>query len=224
MWQESDEARAWDAGPRPRDVFYRVRLAAYALWEVQRVGRGMLADPLRPAAWGMLFELPAFGVLEPGRIYRSGEPRLAAHFRRLEELGVRTVVSVKSAAPRPGYAAHLAAAGIAFRTFALGPNRVYDVRAMCRVLGTVVDPRRQPVLVHCDGGRHRAGMVCALVRVLQGWDVAAAVREYLDLAYPAPFPDNVEFVARCARSEPFRALARRLAAERQEVVEVARAA
>lgn len=51
-----------------------------------------------------------------------------------------------------------------------------------RFMNLVEDPANWPVLVHCQGGVHRTGLVCALYRIqYQGWSPEAAVAEMEDL-------------------------------------------
>jgi len=47
-----------------------------------------------------------------------------------------------------------------------------------RFLRIVTDPKRTPVLVHCQHGADRTGSMCALYRIaVQGWTKAEAIRE-----------------------------------------------
>jgi protein tyrosine phosphatase len=47
-----------------------------------------------------------------------------------------------------------------------------------RFLQIVANPRRDPVLVHCQHGADRTGTMCALYRVaVQGWSKKEAVEE-----------------------------------------------
>ncbi len=42
------------------------------------------------------------------------------------------------------------------------------VDAFARILDVVLDPARQPVLIHCLGGRHRTGMTALAIRYIEG--------------------------------------------------------
>jgi protein tyrosine/serine phosphatase len=78
------------------------------------------------------------------------------------------------------------------------PNRDHDLGAAWRAARAALDARAQPALVCCDGGRHHAGMVVALLRLETGHSLEAALSEYYSFAAPSPFADNVLFIARSA--------------------------
>lgn len=42
------------------------------------------------------------------------------------------------------------------------------IDAFARILDVVLDPSRQPVLIHCLGGRHRTGMTALALRYIEG--------------------------------------------------------
>jgi protein-tyrosine phosphatase len=51
-------------------------------------------------------------------------------------------------------------------------------------LHIVSNPKRTPILVHCQHGSDRTGMMCAMYRiVLQGWTEEAAIKEMIDRGY-----------------------------------------
>ena len=59
-----------------------------------------------------------------------------------------------------------------------------EEKEIVRFLQIVTDPRRQPVLVHCQHGADRTGTMCALYRVaVQGWTKGEAIREMTDGGY-----------------------------------------
>lgn len=56
----------------------------------------------------------------------------------------------------------------------------WDISAAeaARFLRIVTDPKRTPVLVHCQHGADRTGTMCATYRIsVQGWTKAEALRE-----------------------------------------------
>lgn len=176
------------------------RRAVYTAHDVVTIARSVVARPLERSSWGSLLNLPRFDVVEPGRIYRSGLPRTRAHFERVKSLGVRTLICVRGGGATLELKAFARRSGIRLLEIELGPDLAYDVRLAQRAAVAALDPENQPALVHCDGGRHRAGMVVALARVATGWSLDAALGEYLRLAQPWPFADNVAFIARAVRS------------------------
>ncbi len=53
-----------------------------------------------------------------------------------------------------------------------------EAEEAARFLQIVTNPRRQPVLVHCQHGADRTGSMCALYRVtVQGWSKEETLRE-----------------------------------------------
>lgn len=57
----------------------------------------------------------------------------------------------------------------------------------------VEDPRRWPILIHCQGGIHRTGLLSALYRIqYQGWSAAAAIAEMEDLWFDWTVRDREE--------------------------------
>lgn len=48
-------------------------------------------------------------------------------------------------------------------------------------LKIINDPAHWPIYIHCKGGRHRTGVICAVVRFAEGWTyerVYAEMKEY----------------------------------------------
>jgi protein tyrosine/serine phosphatase len=59
----------------------------------------------------------------------------------------------------------------------VGPTRLTDEQ-LKTVIETINDPKCQPVLVHCEVGKARTGVVIGAYRIVsQGWTYEAAVAE-----------------------------------------------
>jgi protein tyrosine phosphatase (PTP) superfamily phosphohydrolase (DUF442 family) len=118
---------------------------------------------------------PALGNL--GRVddglWRSAQPT-AAGFAEARRLGVATVVDLRCShddaeATRD---AGLSVVRVPMRQWHVDEERV------AAALRAMSDPALRPVLVHCQEGRDRTGLVVAAYRVaLQGWSREAAVAE-----------------------------------------------
>jgi tyrosine-protein phosphatase SIW14 len=78
----------------------------------------------------------------------------------------------------------------------LGADGAIDTRAIQRALRLVMDPALWPVLLHCDGGRHRTGIVTAALRRSQGFSLDQALDEYERLAAPTPRVADCAAIAR----------------------------
>lgn len=129
--------------------------------------------------------LTHFAVVAPGVLLRCGQPRV----RDLEHIrsthGLRTIVCARGGTRHPlrgrwfrKQRAYCARAGIdlahlPFSDAATPPAEIFE-----RFLALVADPARRPVLVHCEQGFHRTGILCAAYRVrCEGWPVDEALAE-----------------------------------------------
>ena len=136
------------------------------------------APAARPATWAKpvtLDGVPNLHQVSP-TLYRSAQPNRDG-LARVEKLGVRTVVNLRSfhsdADELKGTG--LAAAHLSMKAW--HPERE-DVIAFLKI---VADPKQTPVLVHCQHGADRTGTLCACYRVIvQGWTKEEAIREMTD--------------------------------------------
>jgi protein tyrosine/serine phosphatase len=175
-----------------------VRLATYALYDATVIAMQVIRSPLRVASYGRVLNLPRFSVVLSSRVFRSGEPRSRAHFAHVKELGVRTVVCVRGGGPSPATVAFAERYGLRLLVFDMGEEFMFDAGAAHAAALAALTPENQPALIHCDGGRHRAGMVCAIIRRRMGWSMPDVLNEYWTLAQPSPLACNVEFIVRHA--------------------------
>lgn len=141
---------------------------------------------------------PAIGLARPGlpnlhkvsdSVYRSGQPT-AIGMREARNLGIRTVVSLRSSGLRPLTFPHLPTRdadliGDTGLHLVHVPMRAWNPRYedAVRVL-RVLRPEnaaRQPVLIHCYHGADRTGLMIALYRIVfQNWSREAAIAEMRD--------------------------------------------
>jgi len=129
--------------------------------------------------------LAHFAVVEPGVLMRCGQP----HVRDLEEIrrrhGLQTIVCVRGGTRHPlrgrwfrRQQRYCAQQGIRhehwpFSDAAAPPAAVFE-----RFLELVGDSANRPVLVHCEQGFHRTGLLCAAYRIgLCGWSLERAIDE-----------------------------------------------
>jgi protein tyrosine/serine phosphatase len=176
------------------------RRAVYIAHDVVCVAYAVASKPLERASWSMLLDLPHFGVIDAGRVYRSGLPRTRAHFDQVLSLGIRTLICVRVGGATPELEAFARQNGIRLLDMDVGPDPQYDLGRARRAAEAALDPKHQPVLIHCGGGRHRAGMVVALTRLAKGWSLANVLGEYLHFAQPWPFAENVAFIVSAAQT------------------------
>lgn len=122
-----------------------------------------LRDRFIPKRWG---------VVEPGKIYRSGQ--LSRHLVKetLEKHHIRRVVDLTFDNPDDeNHSAELAAIaelGIERKLCPLDSDGTGDVHIYAQAVAAVSEAERQgkPVLVHCYAGAQRTGGVVALYRLL----------------------------------------------------------
>ena len=106
-------------------------------------------------------------------LYRSAQPT-AQGFSNLKKLGIRTVVNLRSF---HSDRKEIGETGLAYEHIYMKAWHAEDEEVV-RFLQIVTNPKRQPVLVHCQHGSDRTGTMCAIYRIaVQGWTKAEAIRE-----------------------------------------------
>jgi protein tyrosine/serine phosphatase len=106
-------------------------------------------------------------------LYRSGQPS-AEGFARLAELGIKTVVNLRSSDSDRD---KLAGLDLDYERV---PMHFYHLERsdLAEFLAVAGDSSRAPVLVHCKHGADRTGAAVASYRVLvEGWSREEAVAE-----------------------------------------------
>lgn len=144
-----------------------------------------------------------FHVVKPGVLLRCGQPRVEDLEHIREKQGLRAVVCARGGTRHPlrgrwfrRERAYCAARGIhlehmPFSDRAVPPSEVFD-----RFLGLVRDPANHPVLVHCEQGFHRTGVLCAAYRIaVEGWTVDAALEEAERLGFQTDVPKRNGLIA-----------------------------
>ena len=129
----------------------------------------------RPSNWAQPINLHGVPNLHKvsDQLYRSAQPT-AEGMRDLKALGIKTIVNLRSF--------HSDRDEIGQTR--LGYEHIYmkawhaEEEDIVRFLTIVTDPRRTPVLVHCQHGADRTGTMCAVYRLaVQGWTKEEALKE-----------------------------------------------
>ncbi len=123
---------------------------------------------------------PAIHIANFGRVdatyYRGAQPK-AGDYVDLAALGIRTVIDLT----KDGNAAEagmVRQAGMKFYRLPMTTHDTPTPESIARFLRIVDDPANQPVYVHCQGGRHRTGVMTAVYRMeYEHWTPGEAVRE-----------------------------------------------
>ena len=138
--------------------------------------------------------LENFARINPG-LYRGAQPT-AEGYRKLRELGVKTVINFRS---HHSYRRDIEAAGLAcvelpLRADAIGSEPPSD-EELKAFFDVVLDPARQPVFIHCKAGKDRTGTLSAVYRMeIDGWSRAEAVEEMQAFGFHDYYADLMKYV------------------------------
>ncbi len=130
---------------------------------------------IRPDTWAQPINLKGVPNLHQvsDRLYRSAQPT-AEGMRNLKALGIQTIVNLRSFHSDRD---EIGNTGLAYEHIymkAWHPEK----KEIIRFLQIVTNPKRMPVLVHCQHGADRTGTMIAVYRIIeQGWPKEEAVRE-----------------------------------------------
>ena len=127
--------------------------------------------------------------------FRGAQPE-GSDYSDLKALGVRTVIDLTEDGDvsEPGIVQNL---GMKFVRIAMSTHETPSPDKVARFLSLVDDPANQPVYVHCQGGRHRTGVMTAAYRMTdEGWTADRAFSEMKDYKFGADFlhPEFKDFV------------------------------
>jgi tyrosine-protein phosphatase SIW14 len=108
--------------------------------------------------------------------FRGAQPN-ARGFAELASLGVRTVIDLTSE-DHGDEKLMVEHTGMKFYRIPLTTSAWPSQSAIALFLKLVNDPANQPVFVHCQGGRHRTGVMTAVYRITHdSWSADKAVAE-----------------------------------------------
>lgn len=127
------------------------------------------------AAWAQAVELPGCPNLHKvtDTLYRGGQPT-AEGFRRLKELGIRTVINLRALHTDRE---EIGKTDLAYEHISVKAWHPED-EDLVRFLRVVTDEDRAPFFVHCQYGSDRTGTMMAVYRiVIQGWTKDEATAE-----------------------------------------------
>ena len=132
----------------------------------------------RPAHWAMPIRLEGVPNLHKisDSLYRSAQPS-AAGMKNLKTMGIETIVNLRSF---HSDRAEIGDTGLAHEHITMKAWHPEEEDAV-KFLQIVTNPKRGPVLVHCQHGADRTGTMCALYRVsVQGWSKEEALKEMME--------------------------------------------
>jgi protein tyrosine/serine phosphatase len=186
--------------------------------ETVRLSRNALSKTLAAAALlGLTFSMPA--AAEPavasaasanaalaniridnfGRInrnyFRGAQPE-GRDYADLAALGVKTVIDLTQDGD-PQESSDARSVGMKFYRIPMTTHETPSAEKIAQFLKLVEDPANQPVYVHCQGGRHRTGVMTAVYRMTDdGWTADKAFAEMKQYKFGADFlhPEFKKFV------------------------------
>ena len=129
----------------------------------------------RPETWAQPVKLQGVPNLYrvSGDLYRGDQPSPEG-MRNLKNLGIKTIINLRSFHSDRD---EIGGTGLAYEHIYMKAWHPEE-KEVVRFLKIVTDPRRAPVLVHCQHGADRTGTVIAVYRIaVQGWSKAEAIRE-----------------------------------------------
>lgn len=132
-------------------------------------------QPNRPPHWAQPIQMKGVPNLHKvsDTLYRSAQPS-SEGMRNLRAIGVETIVNLRSF---HSDRQEIGDTGLAYEHIYMKAWHPEEDDAV-RFLQIVANPRRDPVLVHCQHGADRTGTMCALYRVaVQGWSKEEAIEE-----------------------------------------------
>ncbi len=128
--------------------------------------------------------------------YRGGQPT-NGEYAQLAALGVKTVIDLTSDDAQPNERSLVEAAGMQYSHIPMTTHTVPTREQLDQFFRIVDDPQRQPIYVHCVGGRHRTGVMTAVYRMTEdGWTSGQAFAEMKQYKFGADFlhPEFKRFV------------------------------
>src|SRR5262245_35191948 len=151
---------------------------------------GVFKSVLRGLALSLLIGMVAGGYLGvmrlagnfhttvPGQLYRSAQPTpfALASYQRI--YGIKTIINLRGKnAGRPWYDAEVAAAsrlGITHLDFRMSARQELS-QSEAEAVSAMLHHAEKPILIHCEGGADRSGLIAALyvAAVAHGGEEAA---------------------------------------------------
>jgi tyrosine-protein phosphatase SIW14 len=145
-----------------------------------------LAQPPPAALLISAIHIDNFGRISP-TYYRGAQPK-GRDYADLAKLGVKTLINLTSDDASPDEKALAESAGLGYVQIPMTTHVVPTMAQLAEFMKIVNDPAKQPVYVHCVGGRHRTGVMTAAYRMSHdGWTAERAFTEMKQYKFGADF-------------------------------------
>ena len=151
-----------------------VRQCAIAVLMAFSLAASLAAQPNSPTSLAAI-HIDNFGKINDN-YYRGAQPN-SGDYADLAALGVRTVIDLTRDG-RSDEEGLVTRTGMRFFRIPMTTSDRPEETAVAQFLKLVDDPANQPVYVHCQGGRHRTGVMTAVFRMTEdGWTADRAYAE-----------------------------------------------
>src|SRR5690606_6151821 len=168
----------------------RFRLVSLALLALVTAGALAAPGPLHR----FFFDENLMAVV-PGGVYRSAQPSGSELDAFIDRLGLRSVLNLRGERGGSEWLAEERAVsrarGVEHYTVRLSAKDLPPAQRL-REIVAILDGAPRPLLLHCQGGVERSGLVGAVAVLLEGGDLAAA---------RAQFAPSKGFISWISRSE-----------------------
>lgn len=131
----------------------------------------------RPPHWAQPMQMKGVPNLHKvsDALYRSAQPSKEG-MKNLKSMGIESVINLRSV---HSDREEIGDTGLAYEHIYMKAWHPEEKEAV-RFLQIVTNPRRVPVIIHCQHGADRTGAMCALYRVaVQGWSKEEAIEEMM---------------------------------------------
>ncbi len=136
------------------------------------------SESARPGTWAKPLDVPGVPNLHQvsDQLYRSAQPTEEG-IKNLRRMGIKTIVNLRSFHSDRD---KIGRSGIGYEHIPMVAWHAEEEDVL-RFLRIATDPKKTPVLVHCQHGADRTGTMSALYRiVVQGWTKTEALKEMKD--------------------------------------------
>jgi protein tyrosine/serine phosphatase len=149
-----------------------------------------------PGATKSAIHIDNFGCVNE-HYYRGAQPK-NHDYADLAALGIRTVIDLTKEGEANEHEPTLVQnLGMKFHRIAMTTHETPSADTVATFLQLVNDPTNQPVFVHCQGGRHRTGLMTAIYRMtMERWAANDAFAEMKHYKFGADYlhPEFKKFV------------------------------
>lgn len=131
------------------------------------------------------------------KIYRSSFPQ-PPNFSFLKTLGLKLVLCLIPEEYPSGHEEFFEKEGIQLFQLGMSGNKEPFVKIsgdlITEAVKIVINPANQPILIHCNRGKHRTGCLVGVLRRLQQWSLTIIFDEYRKFAAPKERPMDQQFI------------------------------